>query len=287
MENFYIITNRLRDKRWTYTNKIKKYLESKGKVCHTMPKVQKENEKYEVPDGTDCIIVLGGDGTMLHAAKDTFMQQIPMIGINIGTLGYLADIEKNAIFPALDQLIADDYVVERRTMLYGKVVRNGKVIVKDTALNDIVVSREGHRNLVCLETYVGGTKLNKYRADGLVVATPTGSTGYSLSAGGPIIAPEADLILLTPLAPQSMINRSVILPSKEDITVKIGFDKYGGTVQATVMFDGTTRVDIESGDEVIIKKSNKDTLIAKISDTSFLDVLYTKLNPIAIKEVLQ
>ena len=287
MNRFFIVTNRLKDKDWLYTNQIKNYIESRGKECFTEPENESEDGTLHVPEGTDCIIVLGGDGTLLQTARETHRLQIPLIGINLGTLGYLSDINKNAIEPAIDKLILDEYTVEHRMMLYGKVIRKGKVIAKDTALNDIVISREGYPKMIYLENYVGGKILNKYRADGVIVSTATGSTGYSLSAGGPIIAPTADLYVLTPLAPQSMINRSVILPDTEGITVRLGMDKYGGKGSASVIFDGDTHVEITSGDEVQIRKSNKDTLIAKISTTSFLDVLYQKMNPIAITEVLQ
>ena len=127
--------------------------------------------------------------------------------------------------------------------------------------------------------------LNRYSADGVIVSTATGSTGYSLSAGGPIISPEAELFLLTPLASQSLINRSVILPDDEVITVRLGNDKYGGISQATVVFDGDTRIHIESGDEVRIRKSRADTLTVKISEMTFLDVLAQKLNPMGASEV--
>ena len=140
--------------------------------------------------------------------------------------------------------------------------------------------------MIYLENYVNGHILNKFRADGVIVATPTGSTGYSLSAGGPIIAPDADLLLLTPLAPQSLIDRSVVIKSENGITVKLGRDK-GGPFIATAIFDGDTEIEIESGDEVEIKKSKRDTLIAKLSATSFLEVLYAKMNPQALTEVMK
>ena len=287
MDRFYVVTNRERDKRWFYTNKVRRYLESKGKICVTQKTKSKDAEPVPIPADTECIIILGGDGTMLQTARECYMMQIPLIGINIGTLGYLADIDKSGIYPALDKLINNDFVIEHRMMLYGKVIKNGKIIVKDIAVNEVSIGREGHRNLVTLENCVDDIVLNRYRADGVIVSSPTGSTGYSLSAGGPIISPEAELFLLTPLSPQSMINRSIVLPASCEIKVKLLEDKDGKSACANAVFDGDTRVDIESGDEVIIKRSNKDMLIAKISDSTFLDVLYQKMNPINITEVFQ
>ena len=286
MRQFFVATNPEKDKDSRYTNKIREYLEGKGCTCQRTPDGWRLDEPLMIPEGTECIIVLGGDGTLLRVARSTHMLQIPLIGINLGTLGYLTDINKDAIYPAMDKLINDDYVIEHRIMLYGKVIRNGEVILRDTALNDIVISRGGHSKMIYLENYINGHILNKFRADGVIVSTPTGSTGYSLSAGGPIIAPDADLLLLTPLAPQSLIDRSVVIKSENGITVKLGQDK-GGPFIATVVFDGDTILEIESGDEIEIKKSKRDTLIAKISDTSFLEVLYAKMNPQALTEVMK
>lgn len=285
MKRFYIVTNRAKDKKWYYTDKVRDYLVGKGLECITMKETGGVSGDLKVPENIDCVIVLGGDGTLLQTARDVNALRIPLIGINLGTLGYLSDIEKNRIEPALDKLIEGDYTIEHRMMLYGKVFRENKVLATDTALNDIVISRDGYPKIINLENYVGATLLNKYSADGVIVATATGSTGYSLSAGGPIISPEAELFLLTPLASQSLINRSVILPDDEVITVRLGNDKYGGISQATVVFDGDTRIHIESGDEVRIRKSRADTLTVKISDMTFLDVLAQKMNPMGTAEV--
>lgn len=286
MKKFFVVTNRAKDPDWEYTDRISSYLEAHDSICMTQKEIKKNRDLLDIPSDFDCIIVLGGDGTLLQTARETHRLQIPLIGINLGTLGYLSDINKNNIEPALDKLMEDDYTIEHRMMLYGKVIRKGKVIAKDTALNDIVISREGYPKMIFLENYIQERLLNKYRADGVIIATATGSTGYSLSAGGPIIAPASDLFLITPLAPQSMINRSVIIPPDRGITVRLGMDKYGGKGNASVIFDGDTHIEISSGDEVQIRRSNKDTLIAKVSNTSFLDVLYEKMNPVSISEVL-
>lgn len=286
MKKFFIVTNRAKDPGWEYTDRISDYICSHGGICVTQKKLKPQEDQLNISEDTDCIIVLGGDGTLLQTARETHRLQIPLIGINLGTLGYLSDVNKHELEPALDKLLADEYMIERRMMLYGKVIRKGKVIAKDTALNDIVISREGYPKMIFLENLVEGRTLNKYRADGVIIATATGSTGYSLSAGGPIIAPASSLFLITPLAPQSMINRSVILPPDRGITVRLGMDKYGGKGNASVIFDGDTHIEISSGDEVRIRRSNKDTLIAKISNTTFLDVLYQKMNPVSISEVL-
>ena len=201
MERFYLITNRAKDPDLTVTDQIRQYLEERGKTCLLCDNSEK-GEKYhytdpaKVPSDIDGILVLGGDGTLLQAAGDVVDLQIPLLGINLGTLGYLAEIDRDTLYPALDHLMADEYTIEHRMMLCGSIYRDGKLIAEDAALNDITITREGNLRVVRFDNYVNGEFLNSYSADGIIIATPTGSTGYSLSAGGPIISPSASLMLM-------------------------------------------------------------------------------------------
>ena len=196
MDRFYIIPNSAKDPELTFSNRIIAYLEKHGARCH----VQKITEKMEgpyhytdpdgIPQDTQCIIVLGGDGTLLQAARDVVHLDIPLLGINLGNLGFLAEVNQTSLYSALDQLMADDYEVEERMMLEGRVYRGRKLIGQDIALNDIVIGRDGHLRVVRFKNYVNDVYLNSYNADGIIISTPTGSTGYSLSAGGPIVSPN-------------------------------------------------------------------------------------------------
>ena len=202
MDRFYIIPNSAKDPELTFSNMIIDYLEEHGARCH----VQKITEKMEgpyhytdpdgIPEDTQCIIVLGGDGTLLQAARDVVHLDIPLLGINLGTLGFLAEVDKNSVYPALDRLLTDDYELEERMMLEGKIYRGEELIGKDIALNDIVIGREGHLRVIRFKNYVNDSYMNSYNADGIIISTPTGSTGYSLSAGGPVVSPSASMMIM-------------------------------------------------------------------------------------------
>ena len=161
MERFYLITNRAKDPDLTVTDQIRQYLEERGKTCLLCDNSEK-GEKYhytdpaKVPSDIDGILVLGGDGTLLQAAGDVVDLQIPLLGINLGTLGYLAEIDRDTLYPALDHLMADEYTIEHRMMLCGSIYRDGKLIAEDTALNDITITREGNLRVVRFDNYVNG-----------------------------------------------------------------------------------------------------------------------------------
>ena len=260
MERFYLITNRAKDPDLTVTDQIRQYLEERGKTCLLCDNSEK-GEKYhytdpaKVPSDIDGILVLGGDGTLLQAAGDVVDLQIPLLGINLGTLGYLAEIDRDTLYLALDHLM----------------------IAEDAALNDITITREGNLRVVRFDNYVNGEFLNSYSADGIIIATPTGSTGYSLSAGGPIISPSASLMLMTPLAPHTLNTRSIVFPAEDVIEVELGPSRDGGIEQGMAYFDGDTRVPMKTGDRIVIKKARRDTLIVKMSNISFLETLRKKM----------
>ncbi|MEE1030626.1 MAG: NAD(+)/NADH kinase [Ruminococcus sp.] len=285
MDKFTIITNSIKDPSRIVTNRIADYLHSHKKECLILEAEDKKpGQKYyytdvsKIPDDTQCVIVLGGDGTLLQAARDVIDKQIPLFGINLGTLGYLAEIDQHSIYPALDRLMSDLYTIENRMMLHGMLLRDGKVIAEDFALNDIVISREGALRVVRFNNYVNDTYLNTYKADGIIISTPTGSTGYSLSAGGPIISPSASMILMTPLAPHTLNTRSIVFASQDVISVELGEGRDGGIEQGVASFDGAARVPMVTGDRIVISKAKKDTKIIKINNISFLEVLREKMS---------
>lgn len=292
MNQFYIITNSEKDKNLETTRQIYDYLTAHGKSC-TVREYQKAEEacfnqgdaKKEVgytnadwiPEGTECILVLGGDGTLIQAARDTVDRGIPLLGINLGNLGYLAEIEKSGIVDALDSLMADVYTLEPRMMLEGAVCRKGSGDIHNLALNDIVVNRAGALRVIDYEIYVNGEFLNRYSADGIIVSTPTGSTGYSLSAGGPIVSPMASMIVVTPICPHTLTARSIVLSGEDQVTIRLGSGRRVEQEEAFATFDGEVSVPIATGDYVEIRKSEKTADILKISKISFLEVLRNKM----------
>lgn len=285
MEHFYIITNHDKDENLQITQMIKQYLEERGKSCGIQTKRNEEKSSFyrytdaeEIPLDTDCILVLGGDGTLLQAARDVVRREIPLFGINLGTLGYLAECDRHAIIPALDKLMAGEYEIESRMMLRGTLYHKEKELVTDLALNDIVIKREGPLRIIKFNNYVNGELLNSYNADGVIISTPTGSTGYSLSAGGPIVSPRASLLLMTAIAPHTLNTRSILFDPKDKICIEIGPGRGNSPENAIVSFDGDFNIPMKTGDRVEIACAREVTKIIKINKVSFLEVLRKKMS---------
>lgn len=278
MKHFLIYTNHLKDEKGKTTGKIMKYLASKG---HKGTLITKPDGTVmgqdEIPKDACCMLVLGGDGTILQAGRDN-KTDLPIIGIDMGTLGYLTEIDPSAVEEALDKLIADDFIVESRMMLAGEVERDGEILYADKALNDIVISRCGSLKIVKLKVYVNGQFLCEYSADGVIITTPTGSTGYNLSAGGPIVEPTAKLLMLTPVCPHTLGARTIILSADDEIEIVIPERKDGRRQEVEANFDGAGKISIEAGDKIRIKKARKSTKFIRINKVSFLDVLHKKLS---------
>lgn len=280
MRTFYIIANSDKDENLKLSYEIADYLISQGKHCIIRRKDEKGIESHSqlLTEDVEGILVLGGDGTLLRAARELADRKIPFLGINLGHLGYLAEIEKQNVQAALEKLIADEYTVEDRMMLTGSVYVNGAETEHDVALNDIVLNRFGNLRVVNYDIYVNDQYLNSFTADGVIVSTPTGSTGYSLSAGGPIISPTASMLMLTPICPHTLNSRSIVFSGDDRIRIQIGEGRRGGVDEACVTFDGDTCVHMKTGDYVEIQKSTEVTRILKINQVSFLEVLRNKLS---------
>ncbi|MEI3194212.1 MAG: NAD(+)/NADH kinase [Lachnospiraceae bacterium] len=284
MDSFYIITNKDKDPGFQTTRFVKEYLEKRGKKCTIRENMVESGGNYKytdaagIPDDVDCVLVLGGDGTLLQASRDLTERDLPLLGINMGTLGYLAEVDRKGIEPALERLLAGEYQIVSRMMISGEVYHQGKKVMVDLALNDIVIGRYGRLRIIDFKIYVNGEYLNRYSADAMVISTPTGSTGYSLSAGGPIVSPEASMLLMTPVAPHTLNTRSIILPDDAEITVEMlpGHSRSGDDAEVT--FDGDTSVRLTCTDKVVIRKAVKKTRLIKINQISFLEVLRTKMN---------
>ena len=241
MKFFYVIANSTREGALTTAGFIRDYLENLGIACVVdagTPRLDRDGYTYreQVSPQVDCIIVLGGDGTLLQAAVDLAELDIPFLGINMGTLGFLTEVNKDGIKSALEKLIREEFTIEKRMMLLGRSYEAETVKDETRALNDIVITRRGSLQIINFNIYVNGQLLHRFHGDGVIVATPTGSTGYSLSAGGPIVEPKAELILLTPICPHSMHNRSIVLSSKDRVTVEIESSRDGETQEVEAIF---------------------------------------------------
>lgn len=287
MNKFYMVTNRTKDPELETTNYICEVLKSHGREVTVLTRenalkyAEKESREYNplrIPGDTDCVLVLGGDGTLLQTARDTMQLSVPLLGINLGTLGYLAEVEKAGITEALEHLIRDEYEIEERMMLVGSVLRDGQEICRAHALNDVVVNRFGHLTVLAYEVSVNGQKLNHYQADGMIVSTPTGSTGYNLSAGGPIALPSSQLMIMTPICPHTLNTRSIVLSSGDAIEIRIDEGRNDGVQEAEINFDGGLTQRLTTGDRVLIRRSEQTTKLIHISKVSFLETLHKKMS---------
>ena len=281
MKHFFIITNQIKDPQLETTEWITDYLTKRGIGCQVHVQEDCQGQYYTdsrmIPAQTDCILVLGGDGTLLEAARDTAQLDIPLIGVNLGTLGYLAEVEKTNLAEALDRLCSGEYEIDRRMMLEGCVMQDDGTKVVNEALNDVVISRNGPLQVIHFHIYVNGHFLKGYSAGGIIVSTPTGSTGYNLSAGGPIVEPDARLMVITPICPHTFNTRSIVLSPEDRIEIEIGPSKGGGVQEVEANFDGSHSIPMKTGDRIVIRRSEKTTSIIKLSDVSFLEVLHRKM----------
>ena len=285
MKTFYIITNHYKDEKLEVTRKIQEYLKEHGRTCYIQNEAQElpKDSEYkftnaeEIPQDVECVLVVGGDGTLIQAARDTIKRNIPLLGFNFGTLGFLADIEKENMYHALDQLMKDEYYLESRMMLTGSVYRDGVLLDSDIALNDIVLNRSGALRTLNYEIYVNEDFLYSCPADGIIISTPTGSTGYNLSARGPIVSPGSSMIVLTPICPHSLTSSSIVLSAEDQVAVKLGPGRKNANEAAVVTFDGAKSVNLVIGDYVQITRSEEVTRLVKISKKSFVETVRKKM----------
>lgn len=272
MRKFYIITNQEKDKEQRLGKMMKHYIELKGGKCCIA------TDGEEIPEDTECIFALGGDGTLIRTARESSGQDIPCIGVNLGHLGYLCELEEENVYSAIDQIMQNSYVIEERMMLFGSPITKklGKMPGK-SALNDIVISRKGAMQILELIIYVNGEYLNTFRADGIIIATPTGSTGYSMSAGGPIVDPKARMILITPINSHNLNAKSIVVGAEDDIMIEMRGRQTGREERAEVNFDGEQSVEFAPGDSIAIHASEQKVKILKLSQISFLEILRKKM----------
>ena len=274
MDRFYIIANELKDIGYQITQEIQTYIEENGKECIV---ATKDTEGHivpgTVPQGIECAIVLGGDGTLIRAARELKEYHIPLIGVNMGTLGYLTEVELPNCRRALDQLFSEKPDIEQRMMMYGSI--NG--CVGHVAMNDVVISRDGGLRVVHFRVYVNGTLLNSYLADGIIVSTPTGSTGYNLSAGGPVVEPTASMFVITPICSHALNASSIVLSAEDTIEIEVCEGRYGREEHALVTFDGADTERLHSNDRVRINKARETVRLVKLSKESFMKTMREKM----------
>lgn len=227
----------------------------------------------KAPSDLSCVISFGGDGTFLGAAHWIQDSRIPILGINLGSLGFLTEVTGEQIFPIMEKIVAGSYMIEKRMLLSASVIRDGNEVMAQTVLNDIVINKGMLARIAHIRITIDDAYLTTFKADGLIIATPTGSTAYSLSAGGPIIYPTLRTILITPICPFTLTNRPLILPDHIVIKAKVGERDFG----SFLTLDGQVGSDITSEDTVMIKKAPHTMHMIKTLEYNYFEVLKTKL----------
>ena len=279
MKNFLILTNEQKDPGFRISKQIQDYIEKNGGKSHRMCEFTRHIQKDMkcITKDTECVIVLGGDGTMLHAARLVVDHDIPMVGVNLGTLGFLTEIELSKLYEGLDGLLNDTFQVEERMMLDGRVIHADQETDHLPALNDVVIARSGFSRIISFRIMVNGKLLDVYEADGIIISTPTGSTGYNLSAGGPIVNPKANVILVTPICPHSLQSNSLVLSQDDEIDIYIENVRESQLEEAYVTFDGQVARKLQPGDVLQVRRSKKIARIIKVKGDSFYRILRVKV----------
>jgi len=226
---------------------------------------------YKIVEG---IVAVGGDGTMLRVAHDAAVYDIPVLGINFGKVGYMAELEYNEL-NLLSCLINDKFTLDRRTMLDVKVERDGKIVYSSIALNDAVVSKGIITRLVDIDVCSKGDYITSYSADGVIVSTSTGSTGYSISVGGPVMEPSSKGVVVTPIAPHCLVNKAIVFDGDSDITLTVNNIT---NKDAYLTIDGFEILRLEEGDKVISTRSERQTTLIRIKNINFYKILNSKLS---------
>ena len=228
---------------------------------------------HAIPSQADLLIVLGGDGTLLSVARLEGIASIPVLGINLGGLGFLTETLKEETFEVLEKVVGGDFVTEKRMMLKATVYRNDEIISESNVLNDIVINKGALARIIDLETYIDGGYLTTFKADGLILSTPTGSTAYSLAAGGPVVHPSLNSIILNPICPRTLTNRPLVVP--DDVTIRVILKATKQDVHITL--DGQIGIPLRGEDMIEAQKAASFIHLVNSPLTTYFELLRTKL----------
>ncbi|MCG6917980.1 MAG: NAD(+)/NADH kinase [Deltaproteobacteria bacterium] len=232
-----------------------------------------EDFAQKIPSDSLAVVVLGGDGTLLSVARLLTDRDIPVLGVNIGGMGFLTEVSAEECYRFFEDILAQRFEVERRMRLHATFYRKGASVLDSTVLNDVVINKAAIARIVDLEVMIDGLPLTTYRADGLIVATATGSTAYNLSAGGPIVYPTAETIILTPICEFSLTNRSIVLPGDAHVEIMVG----AKATDVTLTCDGQVGCDLQAGDIVRVEQADRPLSLVKSRQEDYFTILRNKL----------
>jgi len=264
---------------------LTKWLDERGITFVGLPEIEREQIEHntgcqiqlvneaEMPERVDLMLVLGGDGTMIATGRMLGDNQVPVIGVNYGGLGYLAEFPIEELFPALEAILAGEYNVQQRLMLSVELWRGDEIVTRNRVLNDVVVNKSALARIIEIEAYLNDQFVSSFRADGLIVATPTGSTAYNLSAGGPIIFPSMNAMVITPICPFTLSNRPIVVPDDSMIEVRL----ITKNEEVALTLDGQVGRNLQAGDRILIRKSSTAFNLVQPPNRNYFEVLRDKL----------
>lgn len=286
---FLIIPNRKKDTDLAVTKRILAFLQGKGQELYVDPEFWEDTKSFQTnpvtPDQYDSIhmaVILGGDGTILSSARKLYQYSIPLLGVNLGRLGFLAEVEPEAATEALEKVLQGQYSVERRIMLSGSILNQGKEKTEPfLGFNDAVITRGAFSRMLRVAVEINGRYVETFLADGIIVATPTGSTAYNLSAGGPIIVPGAQNLVITPICPHSLSVRSIVVSEEDEIILRVESEASAEEEEQErkimLTIDGQVGYGLEQGDQVRLSRASGAIYIVKMKDSTFYDILRKKM----------
>ncbi len=237
------------------------------------PLAVQTRKREDLPNCTDLLIVLGGDGTLLSAARLAAVRKVPILAVNLGGLGFLTTVSQDEIYPILEELFSGKNRVSERVMLEAEIIRDGAVIRRQIALNDAVLNKAALSRMMDLELRIDGEYVTAYKADGLILSTPTGSTAYSLAAGGPIVYPSVEAFVVTPICPHTLTNRPLVIPDSAMIEV----DFKGGDDSVFLTLDGQIGIELVQGDHIRVHKAQDKLLLVRPARKTYFEILRSKL----------
>lgn len=255
------------------------WLEARGLVPLVEPHLARHLDyadaidNRKISDDADLVVVLGGDGTLISVARLVGDKEVPILGVNLGSLGFLTEITLDELYPALDDFLRGDYSISDRMMLKTSVVRDGEEIASYQVLNDLVINKGALARIIDMETTVSGHYLTTFKADGLIISSPTGSTGYSLAANGPIIHPSLDCLVITPICPHTLTNRPLVVGSDAEVDVTL----QSRHEDVFLTLDGQVGMELRQGDIIRVKQAKYRTRLVASRSKDYFEVLRTKL----------
>lgn len=259
---------------WLTSNKIMTYLdEDTGKFIEEKSNYLNLLKRERIPENSEMVIVLGGDGTLLSVARLIKGRKVPILGVNLGGLGFLTEITIEELFKLLERIFNNEYSAEERTILNTSVIRRGEKLAEFTVLNDAVINKGALARIIDIETKINGENLTTFKSDGLIISTPTGSTAYNLSAGGPIVYPSVNCIIITPICPHTLTNRPIVVPDNVEIKAILKTKQQ----EVILTLDGQQGFSIEYDDVIVIKKAKEKILLIKSPYRHYFELLREKL----------